>query len=141
MEELVPVEGEKDLEVNDLLDCFEKGFPNDKTFYALDLIKKLNNYVSNQELRKGVTMKFLTNWIRNGIWEKGQNPRYSFLVIVNEKELRRWDSDLKLLTFLVPFMQKEKISDLRGLTLFVQKKKDEKDRIFHEFEIIPKKIE
>jgi len=130
-EEIAPVE---------LIRCFDEGFKDDEMYYAADLIRTAS-YITNVELKSGVNLHFLTNWIRNGVWEKGGNPRYTFLVILNDKEIRRWDTDTKLLGFLIPFMRKEKISDLRGISLRIQKKKDERDRIYYEIERLIKKVE
>ncbi|MFQ6118860.1 MAG: hypothetical protein ACE5KE_03120 [Methanosarcinales archaeon] len=130
---------ETEIETVDLMKCFEEGFPDSHLGHAMQLIKAINSYVSSQELRKGCNLKFLTNWIPNGKWKAG-NDKYSFLVIFEEKELRRWDIGVKELTFLIPAMLKNKINDLRGRVLKIKKEKDERDRVNYLIEFLPKKV-
>ncbi|MFQ6072991.1 MAG: hypothetical protein ACE5KT_09875 [Methanosarcinales archaeon] len=52
---------EEAIETVDLMKLFEEGFPDSHLGYARQLIKAINSYVSSQELRKGCSMKFLTN--------------------------------------------------------------------------------
>ncbi len=127
---------ENEIKTPELVRFFESGFPDKYMPHAMNLIKSINSYVSSQELRKGCKLKFLTNWIRNGKWKVG-NDKYSFLVIFEDMELRRWDISIKELTFIIPAMIKNRVSDLRGRILKVKKEKDERDRISYVIEFLP----